>query len=480
LNNLTKQIYSENINEEETKILVKEKEDLEKIIKDNDKEKEEIGTSLEKNLKLKKLFKELLIKFISNTQIKEIKDLREAYISIENDKKELELKNKKYQEFLNSVLKEKDQYEKRLNELTRELEQTRKNLADKEKKLSDADKKIRDLDYLLKNQLNQSTKQTRYNDHSRISSISRKYFSNKEVSHRNIPKKKIHSSGNILNNSRKFSVNSVNRGITNNYININVTSKIPRVTAILQDGNLITTSVSNIDFSHNSTAITKLKKNLNVDLNSQSTKNLLENNRHNLKTVSISKVKTDNIPVSNKNTKNKIIPISRGSNPQKQNSKDILNNIRINMNSDKNPKANYTTVLPKMEKDKLKSINNLDSFSISAVSVNNEVCLNSSVLEIMESVLNLDGIKNQRKNIEAKLSKNCGNNYDNLNFINEFLKRNKMKEDPTQMNINKIKENDQVCSDTIKENNICDDTFNRALLAVRESVTNREDAKEII
>ena len=75
MNNLIKQIHSENLNEEEILILVKEKEDLENIIKDNEKEKEEIGISLEKNLKLKKIFRELLIKFISNTQIKEIKDL---------------------------------------------------------------------------------------------------------------------------------------------------------------------------------------------------------------------------------------------------------------------------------------------------------------------------------------------------------------------------------------------------------------------
>lgn len=90
------------------------------------------------------MLKKLLLKFISNTQVKEMKDLHESYTYLENEKRELETKNKKYQEFLSTVLKEKEEKDQRINDLTKELERTKRLLADKDKKLNETERRLRE------------------------------------------------------------------------------------------------------------------------------------------------------------------------------------------------------------------------------------------------------------------------------------------------------------------------------------------------
>lgn len=122
------------------------KEDIEnykKNIEDNEKEKTKIQLSLEKNEKIKILLKKLLFKFISNTQMKEIKELKEKYTTMLNEKQELEIKNKKYQEFLATVMKEKEEKSQKIFEISNELEKMKRLLQLR-------DKRAKNLERILK------------------------------------------------------------------------------------------------------------------------------------------------------------------------------------------------------------------------------------------------------------------------------------------------------------------------------------------
>jgi DNA repair exonuclease SbcCD ATPase subunit len=137
---------------EEEKKMFEEKLNLENIILQSEKEKENISKNLEKNINMKQTLKKLLLKFISNTQMKEINDLQRTCNGFINDKRELEVKNKKYQEFLSAVLKEKDEKDAKITELKNDLEKTKKKINQKDKKILDCDKKIRELEEKIKEQ----------------------------------------------------------------------------------------------------------------------------------------------------------------------------------------------------------------------------------------------------------------------------------------------------------------------------------------
>jgi len=75
--------------EDEITRLEEEMANIKKSIEENEAEKEKISNGLEKNIKVKKMLKKLLFKFISNTQMKEIKDLQEGYTGLVNEKKRI-------------------------------------------------------------------------------------------------------------------------------------------------------------------------------------------------------------------------------------------------------------------------------------------------------------------------------------------------------------------------------------------------------
>ena len=118
-------------------------ENYKKIIEDNEKEKIKIQSSLEKNEKIKTLLKKLLFKFISNTQMKEINELKEKYTTMLNEKQELEVKNKKYQEFLATVMKEKEEKSQKIFEISNELEKMKRLLTLREKRAKNLERILR-------------------------------------------------------------------------------------------------------------------------------------------------------------------------------------------------------------------------------------------------------------------------------------------------------------------------------------------------
>jgi DNA repair exonuclease SbcCD ATPase subunit len=94
-------------------------------------------------MKIKSMLKKFMIKFISNTQVKEINDLSQAYSMIENEKKELEIKNKKFQEIFSSIIREKEEKDKKIDDLAKELEKYKKQVQEKDKKITELEKRIR-------------------------------------------------------------------------------------------------------------------------------------------------------------------------------------------------------------------------------------------------------------------------------------------------------------------------------------------------
>ena len=119
-----------------------------KNIEENELEKKRIQIALDKNMKIKALLKKLLIKFISNTQMKEIKELQENYTTMLNEKKELEVKNKKYQEFLAAVMKEKEEKSQKIFEISNELEKMKRLLHVRDKRAKDLEKKLHNMEYI--------------------------------------------------------------------------------------------------------------------------------------------------------------------------------------------------------------------------------------------------------------------------------------------------------------------------------------------
>ena len=148
--NLNKKLEQYNLNNKDGKIK-EEIENYKKIILDNEKEKKEIEQSLENNVKMKNLLEKLLFKFISNTQMKDIRELKDNYISILNEKFELEIKNKKYQEFLIKVMREKEEKSQKIFELSHELDKLKRQLIGREKRIKDLDNKLKNLENICSN-----------------------------------------------------------------------------------------------------------------------------------------------------------------------------------------------------------------------------------------------------------------------------------------------------------------------------------------
>ena len=151
--NLNKSLEQFNFNNKDEKIK-DEIENYKKIICDNEKEKKKIEESLENNLKIKNLLEKLLFKFISNTQMKDIRELKDNYINILNEKLELEIKNKKYQEFIITVMREKEEKSQKIFELSHELDKLKRQLIGREKRIKDLYNKLKNLENICNNNIN--------------------------------------------------------------------------------------------------------------------------------------------------------------------------------------------------------------------------------------------------------------------------------------------------------------------------------------
>lgn len=210
-----------------------------KIILENEKEKNAIQLSLDQNIKVKSLLKKLLFKFISNTQMKEIKELKENYSSMLNEKRELEIKNKTYQEYLSAVMKEKEEKLKKISEVSKELKLSKQILFAKQNREKELQKKLNHLDCYPEN--------TRISNQGRINVLS--FESLKKTSIKNLSKyfddcdirtffpSRLKKEERATSRSRK---RIINKPANHNFISINLNQNIPTVTAYIQGGDIFT------------------------------------------------------------------------------------------------------------------------------------------------------------------------------------------------------------------------------------------------
>lgn len=280
-------------NREEYKRLIKKRRDYETENKMNKEKRNNLKLTLEKNIKVKSFLKKLMLKFISNTQVNEFRDLQSMLTSLSNDKRELEVKTKKYHECFNSIIKENEVNSQELFTLSNELEKTKLMMISQDDKILELEAKIAEMEILKqKNEKARSpfTKSLIYVRHNN--------FEDNTNSPRgliNSDKKSIHSShnsknhhrstsernallhhkynhchnniNNVLNNKRSnvllLSNQNSNDSNLNNRINMNYASKIPTITAFIQGEEI---------YSHDSTlakTISNLKYNLAVNRNTK-------------------------------------------------------------------------------------------------------------------------------------------------------------------------------------------------------------------
>lgn len=212
--------------------------------------------------------KKLLFKFITNTQMKEIKELQENYTSMNNEKRELEIKNKTYQEYLSAVIKEKEEKLNKISEVAKELKQSKQILLDKQKRVKELQKRLNKMDCNIDN--SSIPYKGRINALSleplKKASIKKliKYFDDCDIktffpSRLRKERRATSRSGKRINH----------KSITNNFISINLNQNIPIVTAYIQGGDIFTKEhqLNNINKE-----INDLKTNLRLNNNANKIK----------------------------------------------------------------------------------------------------------------------------------------------------------------------------------------------------------------
>ena len=259
-------LLDDEMDNDEISRLTKEKRKYIMSLDTENKEIEKNRTALHKNLKMKAFLKKLLIKFISNTQINECKDLQNMYTSLSNEKRELELKTKKYQEYFNSILKEKEKKTQEIFQLTNELEKTKLLLQSRDKKISELESKISKMESKNRNifskqfqsPLTKSMLNFIDDCDSRSSSTKEQKIHHRSTSIKNLS----HYSNSNSNVNNNFSSNNAN----NNFISINLNSKIPTITAFIKGDEIYSNDVALAN------SISNLKYNLTVKTTSKSPK----------------------------------------------------------------------------------------------------------------------------------------------------------------------------------------------------------------
>lgn len=239
-----------------------------------------------------------MVKFISNTQVNEFKDLQAMLTSLSNDKRELEVKTKKYHDCFNSIVKENEINSKDLFTLSNELEKTKLLISSQDNKISELEAKIAEIEIMkqkkdkTKSPYTKSLICSRYNNFDDNTNSPRgRMNSDKKSTHSSHNSKNHHrstserntfqhnhhhhthknninkNSNNVLNSKRgnllMLSNPSSNDSNMSNRININFASKIPTITAFIQGEEI---------YTHDSTlanTISNLKYNLAVNKNTK-------------------------------------------------------------------------------------------------------------------------------------------------------------------------------------------------------------------
>jgi len=303
-------------------------------------------------------------------------------------------------------MKEKEDNDLKISELTKKLEIIRKKLSEKDKIIYLADIKLDDLEKIIRDQKTViSRNQSFLNNNKSLSPFQsdRLFYDDMELKLKKTKFNTKHSTeiiyNSLKNNKKNLSSNAIK---PQNYLDL--FSKIPRVTADLYslfnkfDGN----SSNNLITSSNS--ITNLKNNLN-----NNKKNSFENksikNKPNGEYIKIK----DSI-ITSKNESNGLVnnklKCKNFSKIEDKNNELIIKDFMTE------------TVTKSSNKNTLKKISNItdikntnQSISVSPVTIDDETCL--SQLDIMEHVLNLDGIKYKKHDTNINinpLKTNKGNN----------------------------------------------------------------------
>jgi hypothetical protein len=129
------------IGENEIGKLRDEIKNIHKAIEENEEIKQKIQKSLEKNVKQKKIFNKILMLLANQNnqllnekidlKVNQFKLFKKAYQNVEKEKKDLEEKTIRYEQYLNSIIKEKESKDNKLTEVQKELEDLRCKLREK-------------------------------------------------------------------------------------------------------------------------------------------------------------------------------------------------------------------------------------------------------------------------------------------------------------------------------------------------------------
>ena len=220
LRSVNELIKNESDKEELTR-LTKEKKKIESTIQDANEEIEKQKVKLQKNTKTKSFLKKSLVKFISNTQIGECKEVQGMLTRLSNEKRELEIKTQKYQEYFNSVLKEKEKKTHEIFQLTNELEKTKLLLQVKDKNISELESKINEIQSQNSHLFNKPYQSPLTKSMLNFIDDCDSRSSSKEHQH------KIHHRSTSIKNLSRYSNSTTtnNNNSSNNYISINLNSK---------------------------------------------------------------------------------------------------------------------------------------------------------------------------------------------------------------------------------------------------------------
>jgi hypothetical protein len=373
--------------------------------------------------------------------MKEIKDLQKAYTGVINDKRELEVKNKKYQEFLSTVLKEKEEKDTKIFELSKELEKMKKNLNEKDKKILDSDKKIRELELKIKeNKLSQNqNKSLQQNNKSKDASVRRRiFFDDTEV--------RTSTRKYFTGNSSEKRNNRSNKPSAASTINVDLSSKIPIVTAFLHGGNIYSHTSGNVNslsygnihsVSNSNNPIINLKNNLNNKIKRSFSKSPRTKNsdfekigeyNSNLSLKQVGVQKNNLIKIYNNATSGLIGPISSKMGFKNSNN-NLGNNFNLNSNNlqlqnintlNQNLKEEKNLLLKDLnvgkDREKIKDANNQLNYNITPV--NNLVSASPNINK-MKNLKFKNNILNQNNKKETK-NKHFGNKINLPNRMNSL------------------------------------------------------------
>ena len=380
LNDKKNNFYSEN-----KKDILKINEEIENIkisINENNKLKNKIFESFQKNIKIKKILKQILLNLL------------------------IGLKNKNYNKDNEKLIESKKLYENKIKNILLDKNKKEKEIFDFKKKVENLEKKLKEKDdkiYELKLLNNNNTKNYNNNNNNNIlNKLNQKKSNYINQNYLNIQNNKIinyNNKNNLTNNNNLLRKNSTpllfNNNNNNNNNNIN------------NNNNLI----KNHKTSNNLNSNRYDKKYINIDYKNENNyynqyKNKLQKRNNSSSNLKIIKYKQNNLSINN----NPKTYITIGNNNQSSINKYLINsNIQ---NRKKLFKSNFVS-----SNNINSDINNNTTETNSNIINNNIIINNNEILNINEDLNNIKN--NLKKNLEPE--KNNKNNNLNKKDLSKFI-----------------------------------------------------------